>query len=45
MFKSTGNNLKWDGHTSVGQECPAGTYMYIIDVDGRKESGTLMLIR
>ncbi len=45
MFKSTGNNTKWDGHTSVGEEVPEGTYFYTIDVAGIQYSGTLMIFR
>lgn len=45
MFRSTGNNLQWDGHTVVGEPCPEGTYMYTIDVNDKSYSGTLMLFR
>jgi gliding motility-associated-like protein len=45
MFVSTGNNLTWDGYTSVGQPVPNGTYMYIIEVADKSYSGTISLFR
>ncbi len=45
MFTSTGNNLQWDGHTTVGEVCPEGTYMFIMEVNGEKHSGSISLFR
>ncbi|MCB9197126.1 MAG: gliding motility-associated C-terminal domain-containing protein [Flavobacteriales bacterium] len=45
MFRSSGNNIQWDGHTSAGEPCPEGTYMYTINVNDKSYSGTLMLFR
>lgn len=45
MFKSSGNNIQWDGHTTVGQECPEGTYMYTLDINELQYHGTIMLFR
>jgi gliding motility-associated-like protein len=45
MFTSTGNNLQWDGHTTAGEKCPEGTYMFIMEVNGEKHSGSISLFR
>ncbi len=45
MFSSTGNNLQWDGYTTVGEKCPEGTYMFIMEVNGEKHSGSISLFR
>ncbi|MCB9189350.1 MAG: gliding motility-associated C-terminal domain-containing protein [Flavobacteriales bacterium] len=45
MFRSSGNNIQWDGHTTVGEACPEGTYMYTLEVNGNSYSGTLMLFK
>lgn len=45
MFRSTGNNIQWDGHTPVGEACPEGTYMYTLEINDKKYSGTLMLFK
>jgi gliding motility-associated-like protein len=45
IFISTGNNLTWDGYTSVGQPVPNGTYMYIIEVVDKSYTGTISLFR
>ena len=43
LFISTGNNLKWDGRTSVGEKVPSGTYFYTIDVKGNLYNGSIYL--
>ena len=45
LFISTGNNLKWDGRTSVGEKVPSGTYFYTIDVKGNSYNGSIYLFR
>lgn len=45
MFKSSGNNIQWDGHTVVGEPCPEGTYMYTLEINDKSYHGTLMLFR
>jgi gliding motility-associated-like protein len=45
MFKSSGNNIQWDGHTTVGQACPEGTYMYTLDINDKQYHGTIMLFK
>ena len=43
MFISTGNNLKWDGRTSVGEKVPGGTYFYTIEIKDHSYNGSLYL--
>ncbi len=43
MFISTGNNLRWDGRTSVGEKVPAGTYFYTIEIKDYSYNGSLYL--
>ncbi len=45
MFRSSGNNIQWDGHTTVGEACPEGTYMYTLEVNDKQYHGTLMLFK
>ena len=45
MFISTGNNLKWNGRTSVGEKVPAGTYFYTIEVKDQYYNGSLNIFR
>ena len=43
MFISSGNNIKWDGRTNVGEEVPTGAYFYTIEIRGKSYSGSLYL--
>jgi len=53
LFESNSINKGWDGRTTSGIECPAGTYFYIINLkvieDGKEVDkllkGTLLLTR
>lgn len=45
MFKSSGNNIQWDGYTTVGQEVPEGTYMYTLDINGKQYHGAISIFR
>jgi gliding motility-associated-like protein len=44
LFKSSGNNLRWDAHTSAGKKVPPGTYFYTLIVNGVKIEGELQLM-
>lgn len=45
MFISTGGNTKWDGHTNVGVIVPEGTYFFVIEINDKVKSGTIMVFR
>ncbi len=45
MFISSGNNIKWDGRTNVGEEASPGSYFYTIDIKGKIYKGNLNLFR
>lgn len=44
---SIGNASGWDGRTNAGQECPSGTYFYIIKLEDLdlEYKGTIQLLR
>jgi hypothetical protein len=43
MFISSGNNVKWDGRTNVGEKVPTGAYFYTIEIRGKSYSGSLYM--
>ena len=45
MFLSSGNNVKWDGRTNVGEDVPTGTYFYTIQIKDYIYSGNLYLFK
>lgn len=45
MFISSGNNIKWDGRTNVGEEASPGSYFYTIEIKGKIYKGNLNLFR
>jgi len=44
IFESVGQNVAWDGRTTAAQKVPAGTYFYILDMNGISKRGTLTLL-
>lgn len=44
MFQSS-TNYSWDGRTTAGEECAAGTYYYVIQTETETHKGFLELIR
>jgi len=45
IFISTGGNTKWDGYTNVGKAVPEGTYFFVVEINGIKNSGSVALFR
>ena len=45
MFISSGNNIKWDGRTNVGEEASSGSYFYTIVIKDKIYKGSLNLFR
>ncbi|MBI2280171.1 MAG: gliding motility-associated C-terminal domain-containing protein, partial [Bacteroidetes bacterium] len=45
VFEAINQNIGWDGRTTTGTEVPAGTYFYIVEVNGIVKKGTLTLFR
>ena len=45
VFESVNQNIGWDGRTSTGVEVPAGTYFYVVEVNGIIKKGALTLLR
>ena len=45
QFKSSGNNVIWDGFTSVGTEAQPGTYYFTISVKHHQKNGSIQLFR
>lgn len=44
IFQSEGQNIGWDGRTTAGVEVPAGTYFYILEINGITKKGSLTLL-
>ena len=44
IFKSSGNNIRWDGYTSAGKKVSPGTYFYTLIVKEMKIEGELQLM-
>ena len=45
VFEAINQNIGWDGRTTTGEEVPAGTYFYIVEVNGIVKKGALTLFR
>ena len=45
VFEAINQNIGWDGRTTTGTEVPAGTYFYIVEVNGIVKKGALTLFR
>lgn len=45
VFSSGDSDVCWDGKANNGNDCPAGTYFYVIEISGMNLNGTLMLLR
>ena len=45
QFQSSGNNVIWDGFTSVGTEAQPGTYYFTISVKHHQKNGSIQLFR
>ncbi len=45
VYDSNGQNSGWDGRTTSGALVPAGTYFYIIDINGISKKGSLTLMK
>lgn len=43
VFDSQGQNVGWDGTTTGGSRVPAGTYFYVIDINGVTKKGSVTL--
>ena len=44
IFESVGQNVAWDGRTTAGKKVPAGTYFYILEMNGVTKRGALTLL-
>ncbi len=44
IFRSSGNNIRWDGYTSAGKKVSPGTYFYTLIIKGVKFEGELELM-
>ena len=44
MFSSQNYNINWDGRTAAGIKVPAGTYYYVVMINGTAYSDALLLI-
>ena len=45
MFESHGNSHTWDGRTFAGEECKAGVYFFVLDINGTTYKGNVTLLR
>ena len=45
VFEAINQNIGWDGTTTTGTEVPAGTYFYVVEVNGIIKKGALTLLR
>lgn len=45
VFESINNDTYWDGRTTSGNNCPEGTYYYIITTTKETYKGTIQLLR
>jgi len=45
VFEAINQNIGWDGRTTTGDEVPAGTYFYIVEINGITKKGALTLFR
>ena len=44
IFISEGQNVAWDGRTTAAKKVPAGTYFYILEINGTVKKGSLTLL-
>ena len=44
IFESVAQNVAWDGRTTAGKKVPAGTYFYILEMNGATKRGALTLL-
>jgi len=44
MFSSQNSNINWDGRTAAGIKVPAGTYYYVVVINGTAYSDALFVI-
>ena len=44
MFTSQNSTINWDGRTAAGIKVPAGTYYYVVVINGTAYSDALFLI-
>jgi gliding motility-associated-like protein len=45
MFETNKHELGWDGHTTSGEECSAGTYFFIVNTENKNKKGFIQLVR
>ncbi|MCB9189574.1 MAG: gliding motility-associated C-terminal domain-containing protein [Flavobacteriales bacterium] len=47
VYQNTGLTIQWDGNDMSGNALPAGTYYYIVDLDGgtKKQNGPISIVR
>ncbi len=45
VFESKGQNVGWNGRTTAGIKVPAGTYFYVVSINGIIKKGSITLLR